>query len=108
MALAVPRHVGSLDQGSNPYPVHCQVDSLPLNYQGSPTVKFKMEHKLIIYLHNHSGYNKVLRTPPPNSDTHIFPGCHHSLFAKGRIDCYSQRYSFQVFNIIYIILKYFI
>ena len=36
--LVAPRHVGSefLDQGSNPCPLHWQVDSLPLDHQGSP------------------------------------------------------------------------
>ena len=38
MGLIAPWHVGSqfLDQGSNPSPLHCKVDSLPLDYQGSP------------------------------------------------------------------------
>ena len=36
--LVAPRHAGSefLDQGSNPRPLHWQVDSLPVDHQGSP------------------------------------------------------------------------
>jgi len=28
------------DQGSNPCPLHWQVDSVPLNHQGSPTISY--------------------------------------------------------------------
>ena len=30
----------SLDQGSNPYPLHCRVDSYPLYHQGSPRTRY--------------------------------------------------------------------
>ena len=36
--LVAPQHVRSQfpDQGSNPRPLHCKADSLPLDHQGSP------------------------------------------------------------------------
>ena len=40
--LVAPRHVGSQfpDQGSNPHPLHCKADSLPLDHQGSPCTTY--------------------------------------------------------------------
>ena len=41
--LVAPLHMGSEfpDQESNLSPLHCRVDSLPLNHQGSPDFFFK-------------------------------------------------------------------
>ena len=40
-----------LDQGSNPCPLHWQVDSLPLSHQGSPRTSFEvMDLKFQFYL----------------------------------------------------------
>ena len=49
-----------LDQGSNLCPLHWQVDSLPLNHQGSPTLIFevkktKAEGKVVVLGPEHMG-----------------------------------------------------
>ena len=47
-----------LDQGSNLCLLHWQVDSLPLSYQGSPGINFKLTYVLIkffiLYIYDHA------------------------------------------------------
>ena len=42
VGLVAPQHVGSQfpDQGSNPCPLHCKEDSLPLDHQGSLHIQY--------------------------------------------------------------------
>ena len=59
--LSCPTACGiSLDQGSNPYPLHCRVDSYPLYHQGSPRTRyifiFINTLKIFFFFALHPGY----------------------------------------------------
>ena len=50
MGLVAPQHMGSLfpDQGLNPHPLHWKADSLPLDHQGSPSIRFFYLHVFLL------------------------------------------------------------
>ena len=45
------------DQGSNPCPLHWQVDSQPLRYQGSPNVHFLMQSWIVVEKGDSAAYS---------------------------------------------------
>ena len=54
---------GAIAQGSNPYPLHCKVDSLPLDRQGGPWVFYIYIYNFFRFL-SIINYYKILNIVP--------------------------------------------
>ena len=60
------------DQGPNPYPLHWQVDSQPLDHQGIPLLHFRKVDFLIINFLTEVFFQHFEYGIPPSSEFHVF------------------------------------